>query len=152
MTSRAKRQILLFVFFLFLQEKTPERTRNCEDVSSQTPVFRQKIQTLYHFLTNWKAKLWGRLKPNVRFWNVTIDSTTVLVCKIVRTSQAKRPFFNFFKQKKGSEIAKLWGRLSPNARSWKIWSVFLSIFSLIWARSRPRNCEDVSGKSSTFVF
>ena len=145
-------QSAIFAFCFFCWKKTPERTRNCEDVSSQTPVFPQKIQTIYHVLTNWKAKLWGRLKPNVRFWNVTIDSTTVLVCKIVRTSQAKRPFFNFFKQTKSKRDREIVRTSQPKRPFLKKHIRFLMIFFHKFERETSREIVRTSQANRPFSF
>ena len=115
-----------FSFFLLREKKAPERTRNCEDVSRQTPVF-QKTDNLFLFfkklIAKPAAKLWGRLKPIGHFCFLIIflkektpertrncedvSSQTPVVhqknsnyfsfldkfeSEIVRTSQAKRPF------------------------------------------------------------
>ena len=45
---------LIFVFdFCFVERKTPEITRNCEDVSRQTPVLPFKNSEIYYFSRIW---------------------------------------------------------------------------------------------------
>ena len=48
------------------------------------------------------------------------------------------------------ENAKMWGRLRPIVHFWKICSVFFFMEKI--SAERTRNCEDVSGQSSIFVF
>ena len=153
-TSQANRPFLLFDFFFVERKNAGENAKLWGRLKPNARFPQKQNQNIFHFWTNLKAKLWGRLKPNVRFWNVTIDSTTVSVCKIVRTSQAKRPFFNFFcKQKKSQRDREIVRTSQPKRPFLKnLFRFLLLFFSQIWARNQPRNCEDVSGNSSIFVF
>ena len=107
-TSQAKRlfsAIKIQIFFIFghIWE------RNREDVSSKTSVYETWRSILRPCRS---AKLWGRLKQNIRFANLSRTKT--------------------------SETSKLWGRLSPNARSWKIWSVFFWFFINLCAQQAAK--------------
>ena len=102
---------------IFLKEKTTERTRNCEDVSSQTPVFHQTKSNYLSFLDKFESEIVRTsqakrpfLKRNDRFYDrvrlqncedVSSETSVFQFFKqkrnkrdreIVRTSQPKRPF------------------------------------------------------------
>ena len=92
--------------------------------------------------------MWGRLRPNARFWNLMIDDATVLVGKIVMTSQAKRLFLIFLWNEKAPARSRkcedVSGQTPVLGRNLSIFSVQLSVNKIwpdlaakLWGRLRP---------------
>ena len=99
-TSQAKVLFSLFDFCFFPRKNSGENAKLSEHLKRNACFPQKKIRIFFMFGHIWKRNREDVSSQDVRFWNATMDSTNVSVCKIVRTSQAKRPVLKFFKQKK----------------------------------------------------